>query len=369
MSERSRTGPAVVPVIMAGGAGTRFWPASREARPKQLLDLFGGGPLVEQTVRRLSPLAAVERLLIVTTRGIVEAVHEAVPHVPRANLLAEPAGRNTAAAIGLAAIVARASWPTAVLAVMPADHYIADEEAFVRLSRSAIRHAADGHIVTLGITPTRPETGYGYIRFADFVPEAGGEPPEHPARRIAAFVEKPDMDTALRYLKEGRYLWNAGMFFVRVDVILEEIGLHLPELSAGLDRIAEAVGTPGFEAEVDRVYPSLASVSIDHGVMERSDRIVVLPASMGWSDVGSWNVLSDFRDEDRDNLEVGRVIAFDAADNVLYADEGRIVAALGVRDLVVAASGNAVLVCPKSRAQDVRRVVDEVRRRGWIEEL
>ena len=359
---------SIYPVIMAGGAGTRFWPVSRQLRPKQLLRLFGERTLLEETVLRVLPLADPSRVVVVTGEGIAHEVRRLLPDVPAANVLAEPVGRNTAAAIGFAALAVRRMDPQGLLAVMPSDHFVTDLPAFLHVARSAAVYAADGAIVTLGITPTRPETGYGYIRFGDYVPPPEGaslpDGPVQAARSIGAFVEKPTQAVALGYLKEGRYLWNAGVFFFRADVILEEIERFLPELAAGLREVDAALDAPDPAAVLREVYPRLLSTSIDYGVMEHTDRIVVVPSSFGWSDVGSWQSLEDFREDGAANATQGDVVTVDASDNVLFASEGMVVAAIGVEGLVVAASSDGVLVCPKDRSQDVRRVVDELRRRG-----
>lgn len=359
------TSPHVYPVIMAGGGGTRFWPVSRTRRPKQLLQLFGEETLLEQTVNRMLALAPPERTLVVTTESIAEEVRRLLPRLPAANVLLEPVGRNTAAAIAFSAAMALARDPKAIVAVVPSDHFIGDPETFARIAAAAVRYASAGHIVTLGIPPTRPETAYGYLKFGDFVPLDESVAVEPAARSIAAFVEKPNAETALRYLREGRFLWNSGMFFMRADRILAEVQRLLPELYRGIQMIADRIGTDQFDPTVAEVYPTLQSVSIDYGIMEHTEDILVIPAHIGWSDVGSWNVLDDLRDQDRENSEYGDVVALDAQGNVLYADAGCVVAVLGVSDLVVATSAGRVLVCPKERAQDVRRVVDELNRRGW----
>ena len=304
-------------------------------------------------------------MLIITSADLVGTISGLMPELPLENVIGEPNARNTAAAIGLAAVAALKKDPNAILAVMPSDHFISDEESFVRICHSAIRYAERGLIVTLGITPTRPETGYGYIRFSDFIEDM--EEPlevEHQARHMDAFVEKPNVETALGYLKEGRYLWNSGMFFFQARTILEEMARYLPDVYEGMRTIAEAWGTPEGEAVLADVYSNVQSISIDYGVMEKTEKLVVIPASMGWSDVGSWEVLGDWQEEGSDNMELGNVIAIEANNNVLCADEGHMVAAIGVQDLVVAVSNGAVLVCPKERSQDVRRVVDELRKRN-----
>lgn len=364
---------SVYPVVMAGGAGVRFWPLSRRNRPKQFLSLLGEGSLLEMTVERMCSLAPRDQVVVVTSEKLAPEVNRLLPELPEDNVFVEPTARNTAAAIGYAALKLNEWDSEAVMAVMPSDHYIGDLPAFSRVSKTALKYAAQGHIVTLGVTPTRPETGYGYIRFSDFVASEPGdeanEVPECRARNIAAFVEKPSVDTALSYLKEGRYLWNSGMFFFRADVILEEIAKYLPDLYEGLVTMREAMKR-GEDADVIAgMYKNLRSISIDFGVMENTEKIIVIPANIGWSDVGSWTVFDDVMESEGDNITNGDTILIDSSNNVAYADSGHIVAALGVNDLVVAVSSGAVLVCPKNRAQEVRRLVDEIQRKGWTKYL
>ncbi len=352
-------------VVMAGGGGTRFWPVSRRSRPKQFLRVLGERTLLEQAVERLRPAVPDDNILIVTTQPFVSDVRALLPWLPDANILTEPQPRNTAAAIALGTIEARRRCAGALVAAVPSDHAVADEDAFARVALSAFRWAATGTIVTLGITPVRPETAYGYIRFGDFAAWPGGEPPEHAARRIEAFVEKPSGEVAAQYLREGRYLWNAGMFFFPAAVLLEEIRAHMPDLYDALERIVPALGTSMLDHVLRDTYRNLPSVSIDYGVMEHTHRIVVIPCKFGWSDVGSWNALEAFKEPDSDNATWGDVVVVDARGNVIYADRGNVAAVLGVEDLVVAISAGRVLVCPKSRAQEVRQIVAALEERGW----
>jgi mannose-1-phosphate guanylyltransferase len=336
--------------ILAGGGGTRFWPVSRKGRPKQLLSFFGTQSLLERTWDRLESLVPAENRLVITTAELAAQVSAVLKDLPANNLLCEPVGRNTAPAIGLAALVASARATTPVLAVVPSDHFIANPTEFSRLAGRACEVAASGPIATLGIVPTRPETGYGYLRMGA---ELGSD-----VRELLGFVEKPNAERALRYLLDGGYLWNAGIFFMRADVLLSEVRNQLPELHQGLMALAPTVDTPRFSAALAEIYPELPSISVDYGVMERAAHAVVLPADMGWSDVGSWSVLDELGQSKEDNKVHGSVVAVDSSANILYADEGAVVAAVGVEGLVVAVSQNRVLVCPKGRAQDVRRVVD-----------
>lgn len=326
---------------MAGGVGSRFWPLSRRERPKQLLDLFGGGTMVRRTVDRLLPLVPPERQLIVTGEVLGAAMREALPELPAANILEEPMGRNTAPAIGWAAQHIAKLDPDAVLAILPADQLILDEDAYRETATRALKAASLGRIVTLGIPATRPETGYGYIRAGDEVTEG--------VWAVEAFKEKPDIETALTYLADGRYYWNAGMFFAPARLMLEEMAKHAPDVSAGLERLDRE--------PLAQVYEALPSISIDYAVMERTDKVAVIPGDFGWSDVGSWRTLWDFRDADETTYAMGDVVEIDGGGNVLFAEDG-IVATIGVSDLVVVHTADATLVCPRDDAQRIREVVD-----------
>ena len=291
---------------------------------------------------------------MVTAAVQAEEVARAAPEIPAGNVIAEPCARNTAAAIGLAAALLFERDKDALLAALPADHHVADEEGFREVAAHAFQLAERRDaIVTVGIQPTRPETGFGYLELGN---GTGGD--ERPVKR---FVEKPDRATAERYLREGRYLWNAGIFFFRAARILAELERHLPTTYEGVCRIAEALrthGEAGARAEMERVYSSLPSVSIDYGVMERTSGILTLRGDFGWNDVGAWSALADFRPADEaGNVKDGAVVTFDARNNIVSCDPGILVALVGVSDLVVVQAGNAVLVLPRERAQDVREVI------------
>ncbi|HEY2516854.1 MAG TPA: mannose-1-phosphate guanylyltransferase [Polyangiaceae bacterium] len=353
----------VYAVIMAGGAGTRFWPASRELRPKQLLPLAGGDrSLLGATVKRIAPLVPAERVFIATGAKLVDATAADLPEVPRANLLAEPVARNTAPCIGWAVSTIARRQPDALVMVLPSDHYITSDEEFRRAIGRALEGAKAGYLTTIGIVPTRPETGYGYV-------EVGGElQPE--LREVVRFVEKPDRARAEAYLAGKKHLWNAGMFFFRAGAMLEAIGTHLPELASGLQRI-DAAAAKGDEArELAATFPGLPSVSIDTGVMEKAKRIAVVPGDFGWNDLGSWESAWELapKDEAGNALTAGAV-AVDARGNLvrdLTTSSGpkKVFALVGVNDLVVVETDDAVLVIPRERAQDVRAVVQALKARG-----
>lgn len=358
----------VYAVIMAGGAGTRFWPASRRSRPKQFLSLGRDTsmPLIAATVRRISPLVPVDRTLVVTSAALADATRNALPHVPAENILLEPVGRNTAPCVAWAtAWVARKN-PQGILCALPADAYISDDLAFVKALETAVRAAAHGWIVTLGITPTRPETGYGYLHV--------GEPTEVPGvHRVRAFVEKPDAARAQKYLDHGDYLWNAGIFVFRADVMNEALATHLPAV-AEATRAFDHAAREGCEfEEVVKRYPSLPNVSIDYGVMEKVGSVAVVPTDCGWSDVGSWQAAWELGDKDPHGnvvrTDAQRTVLVDAKGNYVMAPTGKAVALIGLEDLVVVDTPDALLVMPRARAQEVKKAVETLNERGETEVL
>lgn len=353
----------VYAVIMAGGAGTRFWPASRAHRPKQLLPLGPdpNEPLLAATVRRLSPLIEPNHVFIATGAHLLDATADAVPLVPRQQLLAEPVPRNTAPCIGWATAVIARSDPDALIAVLPSDQTITDEGAFRATVERALAGARAGYLTTIGIVPTRPETGYGYIeastdRVADDVVVA------------KRFVEKPDRARAEQYLASGQFLWNAGMFFFRAKDMLSVIAENLPPLADGLRKL-DAAALRGAEAEeLARLFPGFPAISIDHGVMERAPRVAVVRGDFGWNDVGSWESAWELsRRDEHGNAAPESAILVDAKGNLIRtmsSRHGKVIALVGVSDLVVVDTDDALLVMPRERAQDVRAVVDALKGRG-----
>jgi mannose-1-phosphate guanylyltransferase len=355
-------------VVLAGGSGTRFWPASRRNVPKQLLPLAGAGDesLIAATVRRIAPLVPASRVWIATGAHLFEATAAALPHVPRAQLLAEPAARNTAPCIGWAAATIARSDPDALIAVLPADHYIGDEPAFLRALDRALDAADAGWLTTIGIVPSRPETGYGYIEVGERIAEG--------THAVARFVEKPDRTRAEAFIAGGRHLWNGGMFFFRAHVMREAIAKHLPELATGLDRIDEAARSGDEARTIAELFPSFPSISIDFGVMEKAERIAVVSGEFGWNDVGSWESTWEMSDRDPlGNALPAGTIAIDARNNLVRdlttLRAPKRWALVGVSDLVVVETDDAVLVIPRERAQDVRLVVNELTKRGETRRL
>lgn len=342
-------------VIMAGGSGTRFWPASRPERPKQLLPLAPGDErsLLRATVDRIAPLVPIERVLVVTSAALAEATRADLPGLPEENLLAEPVGRNTAPCVGWAAAVIRRRAPEARLMVLPADHHIGDEKTYLQTLATALDAAGGGDLVTVGLKPTRPETGYGYIEV--------GEPIAKEVWRARRFVEKPTRDRAEQLFASGSYLWNSGMFFFRADAILEAIAEHLPGLAEGLDALDRAAAKGTEDAAVAEGYGELPRISIDHGVMEKADGVAVVPGDFGWSDLGSWTTAWELSDRDADgNAAAPDSVLVDSSGNLVRAPLGKVVALVGVSDLVVVDTEDALLVVPRARAQEVREVVEQL---------
>ena len=338
-------------VLMAGGSGTRFWPLSRRRRPKQVLAIAEPVPLIRATVDRLGDLVPPERILVVTGADQADAIAEALPEVPRENLLLEPVARNTAPCLGLAAVVAASRVPDAVLLNLPADHVIRPADEFRDTARRALARADEsGSLLTFGIRPTRPATGYGYIR-EDRETAPG-------IRSVAEFVEKPDRETAEGYLTLGQYRWNSGMFVWRADAFLSEVARHLPDLSAGLEQLR---ADPDALAEV---FPRLPSISVDYGIMEKTDRAEVVAADFTWDDVGSIESLARLLEADEDgNRTRTELLALDSKNVIAVAPEGHLVATLGISDVAVIVTGDATLVC---RRRDAQRVKELVARLGEI---
>ncbi|MBM4394878.1 MAG: NTP transferase domain-containing protein [Deltaproteobacteria bacterium] len=355
-------------LLLAGGKGTRFWPLSREDHPKQLLKLFSDRTLVEETYDRIRALIPNDRVLVATSKGLATRLTALFADIPERNFIVEPVPRNTAPCIAVAAQRILERDKDAIIAVLPSDHFVTDRAAFLEVMGAAVTHAARGRIVTLGITPTHPETGYGYVRFGEF--EQDPEHPEtrHRARHIQAFVEKPDHATALSYLKAGRYLWNSGIFVFRADVIIEKVKAHLPGLHDGVTTLSGLAPDRANAAAIERVWVEMPDISIDYGVMEKAEGLCVIPASFGWSDVGTWRALTSFPTDDAENFVLGKVVNVDSHGNVLYSSHG-LLATLGLRNMVVVVTRGAVLVCPADRTQDVKALVEELKQRDMTEYL
>jgi mannose-1-phosphate guanylyltransferase len=355
-------------VLLAGGRGTRFWPRSRMRTPKQLLNIAGRETILRETVARLKALIPLRNIWAVTNAEQAAAVRRELRGVPASHILAEPLGRNTAAAIGLAAIHLVREHGDALMAVLPSDSYVADAARYRGLVRAALELArVPGHLVVLGIPPTRPETGYGYIELG----KMSARPRGVAAFAVRRFTEKPALPLARKYVASRRYLWNAGMFFWRASTFLESLGRFLPATHAALRDLAECIGTRRYAPTLRRIYPRLKNISVDYAVMEPATRIggapraFVIPAKVGWSDIGSWAAVYELlAKKPRANVSVGRSFALDAEGNYFWSPK-KLVAAIGVRDLVVVETSDALLVCSRHRSQDVGKIVAWLDRRRW----
>ncbi len=352
-------------VILAGGSGTRFWPLSRAKRPKQFLALATDRSLIVETLARVAALAPPERAWVICGKDHADLVRSELPTMLAGRVLVEPAARNTAPAIGLAAIYALHEDQQATLCVLPSDHHIANPEAFRTAVARAAAAAQDGTLITLGIKPTRAETGYGYLRRGS---ERGAD-----LYAVDAFVEKPDAKTAERYFSDPAYSWNAGIFIFRADAILKAIERNLPVLHHGLMTMAASIGKPDEAATLAEAFPRLPAISIDYGVMEPEGKLghlAQVPGDFGWSDVGSFDALSDVKALDaRGNLLAGDAFAIDCDNTILLGENGRTLAGVGLRDLIVVDAGDALLVLPRDRAQDVRAIVEALKAAGRHDKL
>jgi len=351
-------------VILAGGRGTRFWPRSRTRTPKQLLNIVGKETMLEQTVARLRPLIPAERIWTVTNTEQAAAVRKQVPAAARKRVLIEPKGLNTAVAIGLAAIHARhVAQGDALLAVLPADHYIAQPQKYREIVTAALDVARQpGRMVVLGIPPTRPETGFGYIeRMGDPIAAKG-----FPVFAVKRFTEKPALPFAVEYVASGKYHWNAGMFFWRASTFLENLKSFLPKTHAALEELSALIGKRNYASQLRAMYQKLQSISVDYAVLEPATRVegpprvFVIPAEIGWSDIGSWAAVYELlAKKNGENVLAGAGHTLDAEGNFLWAPS-KFVAVIGVRDLVVVETPDALLICPRDRAQEVAKIVKDL---------
>lgn len=342
-------------VIMAGGIGSRFWPQSRKARPKQFLNVFGEATLLQNTLARLQGLVPPERCIIVTNERYVAQTRNQLPALPPQNILAEPVGRNTAPAIAFAAVKLLAEDPDATMVVLPADHLIRDVAQFHEVVRIAIDKAQEpGALVTIGITPTHPATGYGYIQFGH---PSDLEQTELRAFPVRTFAEKPNIATAERFLDSGDFLWNSGMFIWRADTILAQMQHHLPDAYDAFAPLKEAIGTDHEAKAIEAAYHKSPRISIDYGVMERADKVFVVPGDFGWSDVGDWRAVFDLREKDKHgNALQNHVIVHDSSRCMVQAED-RLIVLIGIHDTVVVDTEDALLICHRESTQQVKNVV------------
>jgi mannose-1-phosphate guanylyltransferase len=347
-------------VIMAGGSGTRFWPLSRRKHPKQLLELFGRGTLLDQTVARIRDFIPPARTYVFTNEAVRGEVARRRHGIPRAQIVAEPAARNTAPTIGLAAHEVLARDRDGLMVVLPSDHVILKPAAFRRALGTACRLAAtEGRSVTLGLRPTRPDTGYGYVRLGPLQAGVGGRR----VYRVEKFTEKPSLRLARRYLASGRYLWNGGMFIWRASTLIANLERYKPEMARALERIAAAGGVRD-RATLGRLYPRLEKISIDYALMEKLSDLFAVAADLAWSDVGSWGVAYELGAKDREgSVKPKASMGIDSHGNLIVSPR-KVVVTVGVHNLVIVETDDALLVCARERSQDVGKAVQELERRG-----
>jgi mannose-1-phosphate guanylyltransferase len=348
----------LIPVIMAGGAGVRFWPLGTEDLPKQFLTVFSSRSLYRQSVERARALAPIGRILVMTNEKFADLVREQSPELPPENIILEPCRRDTAPAVALAAVLIEKRWPDSCMVVLPSDHLVRDGDGFRTTILAAAAKALEGGLVTIGVPPAYPATGYGYLFLQERTVRAGQ------AVRLRAFIEKPDRARAEAFLADGRYLWNAGMFVWRTSVILEAVRRHLPEIHDALAPLGALIGRPDFASGVRRAFDPLRPISIDYGVMEKAEQVWAVPAGFDWSDVGSWKSLMDLLPQDSEgNRVIGRVTVDAAGNNLLITTvEGRPMLCSGIQDCVVVHTQEGVLVCHRDRAEVLKPLVETILR-------
>lgn len=342
-------------LIMAGGIGARFWPRSKEKTPKQLLKIFGENTMIQDTVRRLNGIISLENIYIITNKVQKQEIIIQLPSIPAQNILVEPFGRNTAACIGLASLIINEKAKDAITIVLPADHIIQDISSFHNTLITAVKFANDSKgLVTIGIIPSRPETGYGYIQIDDtFISDN--------IHKVTTFAEKPNYATAVRFLESGDFLWNSGMFIWRIDTILEEISKYMPELNDGLEKIKSSLHSKDFDEAVTQVYGQLKSISIDYGIMEKSQKVFLTKGDFGWSDVGSWEEVYQLSEKHEDgNAIVGKVFTDMTTESYIYSPD-KFTAVIGAENLIVINTKDALLICRRDKAQDVKKVIDHLK--------
>lgn len=339
-------------IIMAGGVGSRFWPRSKERTPKQLLKIFGENTMIQDTVNRINPLIPNENIFIVTNKIQKEEIIKQLPNIKNENIIVEPFGRNTAACIGLASLIIQNIDKDSIAIVLPADHIIKETDIFLQTIESAAKFADENKgLVTIGIQPTRPETGYGYIQIDD-------RKVSENIFKVYTFAEKPNYATAVRFLESGDFMWNSGMFIWRTDTILSEINVHMPELYEGLLIIKEKLNLPDFENTVNYVYGTLRSISIDYGIMEKSNKVFLTKGTFNWNDVGSWEEVYQLSPKDESgNAISGNVYSDMTTDSYIFSPN-KFTSVIGVDNLIIINTEDSLLVCRRDKSQDVKKIVE-----------
>lgn len=352
-------------LILAGGTGTRLWPRSRREHPKQLLPIFSERTMLQETYLRVLPIISPDHVFVVTNDAYVRIAREQLPEVPPENVLGEPEGHGTAPAIGLAALYMQRINPDGVMVSLHADHYIRRPDLFREALVEAARVASQGYLATLGIQPSTPETGYGYIHRGEPIEPTDGRC----IYRVRRFMEKPDQATAARFCASGEYYWNSGIFTWKLATLWEEYARYQPVLSAQLQQIGCALGTPNADATMRQVWNTIATETIDVGILEKSERVAVIPIDVGWSDVGSWATLLDLLPMNGErNVVVGEHVGVDTGSSLLFSDK-RLIATVGLTDMIVVDTDDAILICPKGRAQEVKHIVEALRKNNKAQYL
>ena len=344
----------IIPLILAGGSGTRFWPLSRKNRPKHVLNIDGNDTMIAKTVARYRDIVPEENIYIMSTSGQKPVIEEALPNNRNVRFIYEPVQRGTSACILMAALKLKKLYGDCIVCASPSDQYITKQNAFNQVLKDAVACAEDhDKIVTIGVTPTFPATGYGYIN-CDFSEQSG------PSYKVREFTEKPDYNRARYFFSQKNYFWNSGIFVFRASVILENFKRFLPRIYNPLSEWYDYIGTDQEDERLNAVYPSVQNISIDYGVMERSDDIFVLPADIGWNDIGSWDSLGCIFPPDEDgNIVRSKNVAIDTKNCVIYSEKS-LVATIGIEDLIIVDCNDALLVCPKSESQRVRNIVEKI---------
>lgn len=349
----------ITSLIMAGGKGERFWPKSRTNLPKQFLNISGNKSMIQQAVARLERLMSIDHVFIVTNEMYAELIRMQIPHLQQENILIEPVGRNTAPCIGFAAVQIERKFPDSTMIVLPSDHIIKDEDEFLRSLQVATEVAArNENIVTLGITPLYPETGYGYMESMEEYERIDGLD----VHRVRRFVEKPSLDNAERYIQTGRFYWNSGIFVWKTRTILNNINKYLPAVYDILSTIQLALGQPDEETVIKSEFVKMPEESIDYGIMEKVDDIYVIPCRLGWDDVGSWTALDRINERDEHgNVTIGNTLVLDTKRSIIESNNHKLIATLGIEDLIIIDTDDVTLICKKDKAQEVKRLLKELR--------
>lgn len=347
-------------VIMAGGIGSRFWPVSTTRFPKQFHDILGTGEtLIQQTFRRARKLSPPGQIMVVTHKNYKDLVAEQLPDLPEENIILEPARRNTAPCITYAAHRIHAQDPTAVMVVAPSDHLITNEDEYVRIVEHAARDAAESRkLFTLGITPNRPDTGYGYIQFVNL-----DEDPEDEVKLVKTFTEKPNTDLAKQFLESGDFLWNSGIFIWSIPTFFDELKIHLPDLYATFEQEADKFGTPEEAEMIERIYPSCDNESIDYGLMEKSHHVYVIPSNFGWSDLGTWGSLHSHyhTDENKNALQGEKIAAYNTTNSLIRVPNGKVVVVEGLDNYIVVDQKDSLLICNRDNEQLIKSFVNDIK--------